>query len=86
MEALATGIRERAMTWKTTASAIGRRKRCPGSRQMDLFTGPRAAVAPDWPDLPEDARGTLIGLMTRLILEHAQAVSAPTTAEVGHDR
>jgi hypothetical protein len=53
---------------------------------MDLFTGPRAAVAPDWPDLPEDARGTLIGLMTRLILEHAQAVSAPTTAEVGHDR
>ena len=45
-----------------------------------------AAVAPDWPDLPEDARGALIGLMTRLILEHAQAVSAPTTAEVGHDR
>jgi hypothetical protein len=43
-------------------------------------------VAPDWPDLPEDARGTLINLMTRLILEHAQAVAAPTTAEAGHDR
>ena len=75
------------MARKTTASATGGwRKPCPGSRQMDLFTGPRAAVAPDWPDLPEDARQTLIGLMTRLILEHAQAVAAPTTAEAGHDR
>ena len=53
---------------------------------MDLFPGPRAAVAPDWPDPPEDARETLIGLMMRLILEHAQAVAAPTTAEAGHDR
>jgi hypothetical protein len=51
-----------------------------------VFTGPCAAVAPDWPDLPEDARETLIGLMTRLILEHAQAVAAPTMAEAGHDR
>ena len=87
MEALATRIRERAMARKTAASAIGgQRKPCPGFRQMDLFTGPCAAVAPDWPDLPEDARGTLINLMTRLILEHAQAVAAPTTAGAGHDR
>ena len=55
------------------------RKSCPGSRQMDLFIGPGVAVAPDWPDLPEDARETLIGLMTWLILEHAQAVAAPST-------
>ena len=47
---------------------------------------PMRGVAPDWPDLPEDARGTLINLMTRLILEHAQAVAAPTTAGAGHDR
>ncbi len=75
------------MARKTTASTIGgRRKPSPGSRQMDLFTGPHAAVAPEWPDLPEDAREMLIGLMTRLILEHAQAVAEPTTAEAGHDR
>ena len=74
------------MERKTTALAIGeRRKPCPGSHQMELFAGPRAAAAPDWPDLPADARETLIGLMTRLILEHAQA-AAPTMAEAGHDR
>ncbi len=53
---------------------------------MDLFASPRAAVAPDWSDLPEDARETLVGLMTRLILEHARAAATPTTAEAGHDR
>ena len=51
---------------------------------MDLFSGRRAA-APDWPDLPEDARETLIGLMTRLIVEHGQAAATPT-AGAGHDR
>ncbi len=75
------------MARRTTASAIGeRRKPCPEWRQMDLFAGPRATVAPDWPDLPEDARETLIGLMTRLMLDHAQAAATPTTAEGGHDR
>jgi len=75
------------MARKTTASAIGgRRKPCPVSQQMDLFAGPRAAMAPDWPDLPEDARATLIGLMMRLMLDHAQAAAMPTTAEAGHDR
>ena len=74
------------MARRTTASAIGeRRKPCPESRQMDLFAGPQAKVAPDWPDLPEDARETLIGLMTRLMLDHAQAAAMPTTAGAGHD-
>ena len=41
---------------------------------------------PDWPDLPEDARETLVSLMTRLMLDHAQAAAMPTTAEAGHDR
>ncbi|HEX8829177.1 MAG TPA: hypothetical protein VF778_13815 [Xanthobacteraceae bacterium] len=53
---------------------------------MDLFASPRAVVAPDWSDLPEDARGKLLGLMTRLILDHAQAAATMTRAEVGHDR
>ena len=37
--------------------------------------------APDWPDLPRDAPAeALLGLMTRLILEHARATAAPTMA------
>ena len=53
---------------------------------MDLFVRRRAADAPDWLDLPQDARKALIGLMTRLILEHARATATPTTAGAGHDR
>jgi hypothetical protein len=53
---------------------------------MDLFTSSGAVVAPDWSDLPEDARGTLLGLMTRLILDHAQAAATLIKAEAGHDR
>ncbi len=75
------------MARKTAASAIGKRRKLnPESRQMDLFAGPRAAVAPDWPDLPENARETLIGLMTRLMLDHAQAATMPKTPGAGHDR
>ena len=75
------------MTRKTTASGIEvRRKRRHGSQQMDLFAIGRGAGAPDWPDLPKDARETLIGLMMRLMLEHAQAAAMPTTAEADHDR
>jgi hypothetical protein len=68
------------MARKTRASAIGGR-RIRGSEQMDLFASRRAADAPEWSDLPKDAQGALIGLMTRLILDHARA-----TAEAGHDR
>ena len=39
-----------------------------------------------WPDLPRDAQEALLGLMTRLILEHARATAAPTMAGGGHDR
>jgi hypothetical protein len=75
------------MARKTTASAIGlRRKRRPGSEQMELFASRCGAVAPDWPDLPKDARETLVGLMTQLILDYARAAAQPTTAEAGHDR
>ena len=84
---LATRIGERAMARKTTASAIGvRSKSCPGSQQMDLFASSGAVVAPNWSDLPEDAPQTLLGLMTRLILDHAQAAATLIKAEAGHDR
>jgi len=75
------------MARKTTASAIGvRSKSCPGSQQMDLFASPRAVVAPDWSDLPEGARETVLGLITRLLLNHAQATATLIRAEAGHDR
>ncbi|MGY3622400.1 hypothetical protein [Bradyrhizobium sp. USDA 10063] len=48
---------------------------------MDLFASGRAAGAPAWPDLPRDTREALVGLMTRLILDHARA-----TTKAGHDR
>jgi hypothetical protein len=87
MGSLVTRIGEKAMARKTTASAVGvRSKSCPGSQQMDLFASSRVVVAPDWSDLPEGARETLLGLMTRLILDHAQAAATLTRAEAGHDR
>jgi hypothetical protein len=41
---------------------------------------------PIGPTLPEGSRETLLGLMTRLILDHARAAAALTRAEAGHDR
>jgi hypothetical protein len=52
---------------------------------MDLFASSGAVVAPEWSDLPEDAQGTLLSLMTRLILDHAQAAATLTRAEARHD-
>lgn len=71
------------MVRKTTASASGdRRKRRLPARQMDLFPGGVTAGAPNWPDLPKDARQALVGLMTRLILEYARTM----TTGAGHER
>ena len=52
------------------------------SQQIDLFDG----VTPrPWRDLPEETRGTLTGLMARLILEHAQISSPALRTEASHD-
>ena len=56
------------------------------SQQMDMFASRVVPGAPDWPDLPRDAQEALLGLMTRLILEHARATAAPTMAGGGHGR
>jgi hypothetical protein len=71
------------MVRKTTASAsLDRRKRRLAARQMDLFPQGGAAGAPNWPDLPKDVQQALVGLMTRLILEHART----TTMGASHER
>ena len=55
------------------------------SQQIDLFEGVAPAQTPVWQDLPEETRGTLTGLMARLILEHAQISGAALRTEAGHD-
>jgi len=55
------------------------------SQQIDLFDGATQTKTPTWRDLPEETRGTLTGLMARLILEHAQISSPAFRTEVGND-
>jgi hypothetical protein len=69
------------MLGKPTISMGGRRqKQPPGAHQMDMFTGlaiDAAASLPRWTDLPQNAQAALIGLMTQLMLDHAQASKMP---------
>jgi hypothetical protein len=79
------------MARETTTSAIGdRTRKRVASQQMDLFRGALAetsASGPGWPDLPEGARHTLVGLMTQLMLEHARVnATRSAAAEASHDR
>ena len=61
-----------------------------GPQQLDRFRGGSAdarAGAPAWLDLPKDAQDALVGLMTRLILEHARTSARwSETVETGDDR
>ena len=67
------------MARKMASSATrDQRKRRRAPRQMDLFKGMGVETnggGPVWPDLPEDARNALVGLMTRLMLSHARAAA-----------
>ena len=57
-------------------------------QQMDLFgsgLSNGAMGAPAWPELPAEARATLMSLMTQLILDHAATTSTPRAKEVSHD-
>ena len=55
---------------------------------MDLFkTGLAGAPgAPLWPELPEDARSVLTGLMTQLILNHAAEAATSSSQQTTMSR
>jgi cytochrome b561 len=57
-------------------------------QQMDLFgsgLSNGAMDAPAWPELPAEARATLMNLMTQLILDHAAMTATPRAKEVSRD-
>jgi hypothetical protein len=44
-----------------------------------------AMGAPAWPELPAEARATLMSLMKQLILDYAATTATPRAKEVSHD-
>lgn len=57
-------------------------------QQMDLFgngLSNGAVGVPAWPELPAEARATLMSLMTQLILDHAATTATPLAKGVSHD-
>ena len=77
------------MSRKRAMSGSGYRHNRPRpQQQMDLFgsgLSNGAIGAPAWPELPAEARATLMSLMTQLILDHAAMTATPPAKEVGHD-
>ncbi len=62
------------------------RRRAP--QQIDLFAGePQKTLGdmPTWSGLPTETKAALTGLITRLILEHADKSRIGSMAEAGHD-
>ena len=74
------------MTENTTAPPIGKRhKRRIAAKQMDLFASEAAVGTPSWIDLPDEVRELLIGLMTRLMLDHVRTAMLPAKVIGGGD-
>ena len=74
------------MTENTTAPPIGKQhKRRIAAKQMDLFVSEAAVGTPSWLDLPDEVRELLIGLMTRLVLDHVRMTTLPAKVVGGGD-
>ena len=54
------------------------------AKQMDLFVS-EALGTPSWLDLPDEVRELLIGLMTRLMLDHVRTAMLPAKVVGGGD-
>jgi hypothetical protein len=56
-------------------------------KQMELFGSvrPGPGGVPLWPELPEEARSTLMALMAQLILDHVAKAVRPPAKEASHD-
>ncbi|AIK41118.1 hypothetical protein F9K95_23165 [Brucella anthropi] len=60
----------------------------PMTYQFDLFLNPRQkalARMPQWPELPEETRQALTGLIVRLFIDHANCRHVSQQKEAGHD-
>lgn len=55
------------------------------AKQMDMFVSDAAVGAPSWLDLPDEVRELLIGLMTRLVLDHVRMTPSPAKVVGGGD-
>ena len=55
------------------------------AKQMDLFVSEAAVGTPSWIDLPDEVRELLIGLMTRLVLDHVRTAMLPAKVVGGSD-
>jgi hypothetical protein len=73
------------MTENTTAPAIRKRRRRLAAEQLDLLVSGAFIGTPNWLDLPKEARELLVGLMTRLILEHVRTAKLPAKVIGGGD-
>jgi hypothetical protein len=80
------GIRERRMTENMrTPRIVKPHKTGIAAKQMDLFVSEAAVGTPSWLDLPDEVRELLIGLMTRLVLDHVRTSTLPAKVVGGGD-
>ena len=68
-----------------TLSGRGRPQQSDRSRQIAPLDGVPPTQTPAWRELPEETRGTLTGLLARLILEHARIGTPAVRTDDSHD-
>jgi hypothetical protein len=78
-------IREQSMTENMrTQRIVKSHKTVIAAKQMNMF-GSEAVGTPSWHALPAEVRELLIGLMTRLVLDHVRTTTLPAKVVGGSD-